>query len=211
MKRFLLTASFLVAATLALPALAIDIQAGGRGDDDDIDLFIGTPEDVPANETYNPYYSPNARLNLNGLPVRQIQLRAAFGTCDVPAAFIGPPCPPTAFVIIDGQGVAGTPVFTTDNVQVGVIYGAGTTVDAETVMLVELSAEWMTEIAKIAVRLPFLYQSDDGFVIATSDADLRESIAVALEGVAEAQENPVERIRVPGETTPGGVAPTPAP
>lgn len=215
MKRLLPTAVFLTAAALAMPALAIDVQIGGRGDDDDIDVMIGTPEDIPANADENPFANTNARLNPNGVPVTTIQLRAAEGACAIPAAFVGPPCPPTAFVLVNGQEIAGTLVFTNDGAQVGTVYGAGTTVDAETVILVDVNQEWMNTLQKVAVRIPSIYTADAGYVIATTDADLRASLTAALEAAAAGLGAPLP---IPGVTTrpadtpaPAGLPPTPPP
>jgi hypothetical protein len=213
-RSFVMAAALVAAAVFVRPAFAIDVHIGGPGDDDDVDVIVGTPEDVAANIDKNPFANPNARINLNGFPVGQTQLRATGTGCNIPADYVGLPCPPEAFAIVNAPDLVGARALTTDGIDIGTIAGAGTTVDAETVFIVDVAPAFMTEVDRIAVRLAFLYDSTQGLVVNTDAADLKSSILAALAGaVAAAAAGPAPvappaGITIPG---PGAATPTPAP
>lgn len=214
MNRSIVIAAALVAAAVFVrPAFAIDIHIGGPGDDDDIDVIVGTPEDVAANIDKNPLANPNARINVNGVPVGQTQLRATGTGCTIPADYVGLPCPPTAFAIVNAPDLIGARALTTDGIDIGTIAGAATTVDAETVFIVAVDPAFMTEVDRIAIRLAFLYQSTQGLVLNTDAADLKNSIIAALAGAAAAAAGGPAPVAPPaGMTIPGpGAAPAAPP
>lgn len=213
MNRSIVIAAALVAAAVFVrPAFAIDVHIGGPGDDDDIDVIVGTPEDAAANVDKNPLANPNARINPNGMPVGQTQLRATGTGCTIPADYVGLPCPPTAFAIINAPDLMGGRALTTDGIDIGTIAGAATTVDGETVFIVAVDPAFMTEVDRIAVRLAYLYQSTQGLVINTDSADLKNSIIAALAGAAAAAAGGPAPVAPPaGITIPGPGAATPAP
>lgn len=213
-RSFAIAAALVAAAVFVRPAFAIDVHIGGPGDNDDVDVIVGTPEDVAANVDKNPFANPNARINPNGVPVGQTQLRATGTGCTIPADYVGLPCPPTAFAIINAPDLVGGRVLTTDGIDIGVIEGAATTVDAETVFIVTVDPAYMTEVDRIAVRLAFVYQSTQGLVVNTDATDLKNSIIAALAGAAAAAAGgpapvaPPAGITIPG---PGAGTATPAP
>lgn len=213
MKRSFVLAAAFAAAAFAVPAFAIDVHIGGPGDDDDVDVILGTPEDTAANVDKNPFANPNARINMNGIPVGQTQLRATGTGCTIPADYVGLPCPPTAFVIINAPDLVGGNVLTTDGIVIGVNAGAATTVDGETVFIVDIDQAWMTEVGRIAVRLAFVYDSAQGLVVNTTADDIRTSIVAALAAAAAAAAaGPAPTPPPPGITIPGPPAPAaPAP
>ncbi|MCW5715070.1 MAG: hypothetical protein KIT43_11210 [Bauldia sp.] len=212
MNRSFVIAVALAAAVFGRPAFAIDVHIGGPGDDDDVDVIVGTPEDAAANGDENPFANPNARINANGVPVGQTQLRATGTGCTIPADYVGLPCPPTAFTIVNAPDLVGDRVLTTDGIDIGIVAGAATTVDGETVFIVDILPAYMTEVDRIAVRLAFLYQSTQGLVVNTDAADLSSSIVAALAGAAAAAANGPAPIAPPaGITIPGPGAATPPP
>lgn len=211
MNRSIAMAAALVAAALFVrPAFAIDIQIGGPGDDDGVDVIIGTPEDAAANVDENPFANPNARINPNGVPVGQTQLRATGTGCTIPADFVGLPCPPTAFLIVNAPDLVGARALTTDGIDVATVVTAATTVDGETVFIMDILDEYMTEVNRVAVRLAFVYHSTQGLVINTDSVDLKASILAALEGAAAAAGAPAP-VAGPGGITIPGPGATPAP
>lgn len=210
-RSFAIGAALVAAAVFMRPAFAIDVQVGGPGDEDDVDVIVGTPEDAAANVDENPFANPNARINPNGVPVGQTQLRATGTGCTIPADYVGLPCPPTAFAIVNAPDLVGNRVLTADGVDIGIVAGGATTVDGETVFIVDILPAYMTEVDRIAVRLAFLYQSTQGLVVNTDAADLTNSIMAALAGAAAAAANGPAPIAPPaGMTIPGpGAAPAP--
>lgn len=211
-RSFVMAAALVAVAVFVRPAFAIDVHIGGPGDTDDIDVIVGTPEDVAANVDKDPFANPNARINPNGFPVGQTQLRATGTGCNIPADYVGLPCPPDAFAIVNAPDLVGARALTNDGIDIGIIAGAATTVDAETVFIVDVDPAFMTEVDRIAVRLAFLYNSTQGLVINTDAADLKSSILAALAGAAaEAAGGPVPVAPPAGITIPGPGAPTPEP
>jgi len=212
-RSFVIGAALVAAAVFMQPAFAIDIHIGGPGDEDDVDVIVGTPEDAGANMDENPFANPNARINPNGVPVGQTQLRATGTGCTIPADYVGLPCPPTAFAIVNAPDLVGNRVLTTDGVDIGIVVTGATTVDGETVFIVDVLPDYMTEVVRIAVRLAFLYQSTQGLVVNTDATDLKNSILAALAGAAAAAANGPAPIAPPaGITIPGpGATPAPAP
>lgn len=212
-RSFVIGAALVAAAVFMRPAFAIDVHVGGPGDEDDVDVIVGTPEDAAANNDENPFANPNARINPNGVPVGQTQLRATGTGCTIPADYVGLPCPPTAFAIVNAPDLVGNRVLTTDGIDIGTVVGGATTVDGETVFIVDILPAYMTEVDRIAVRLAFLYQSTQGLVVNTDATDLTNSILAALAGAAAAAANGPARIAPPaGITIPGpGATPAPAP
>ncbi|MCC6736661.1 MAG: hypothetical protein IT534_11125 [Bauldia sp.] len=210
MNRSIAIAAALAAALFVRPAFAIDVQIGPADDDDGIDVIVGTPEDAAANVDENPFANPNARINPNGVPVGQTQLRATGTGCTIPADYVGLPCPPTAFIIINAPDLTGARVLTTDGIDVGTVVTAATTVDGETVFIVDILDAYMTEVNRIAVRLAFLYHSTQGLVVNTDSVDMKDSIIAALASAAAAAGAPAAPGGVGGITIPGpGAAPGP--
>ncbi|MGV8838715.1 MAG: hypothetical protein ACWA6X_00270 [Bauldia sp.] len=209
-RSFAFAAALVAAAVLVRPAWAIDVQIGGPGDDDDVDVIVGTPEDAAANVDENPFANPNARINPNGVPVGQTQLRATGTGCTIPADYVGLPCPPTAFIIVNAPDLVGARALTTDGIDVGTVAAAATTVDGETVFILDVLDAYMTEVNRVAVRLAFLYHSTQGLVINTDAVDMKNSIIAALAGAAAAAGAPPP-VAGPGGITIPGPGATPAP
>lgn len=201
MKRILLAATFLTAATaLSLPANTIDVNVGagaegaldiivgGNGGDAGADAAAGANVGVNAgvnaaggnaggnagggNAGGNAGGNTAAGINATAAAVTEVMLRTN-ATANATTAFAA-------------NALVNATVWTNDNVNIGTVVALQTTVDGEVVAIIDTTDGWVANADRIAVRASALVHTDAGLVIQTDDADLKASIMAGLAAQAAA-------------------------
>ena len=190
MKRILLAATFLTAATaLSLPASAIDVNIGA-GAEGAVDVIIGGG-DAAANA--GAAAGANVGVNAGGgaggggggggggaavgvntaaAAVTEVTLRTNATT--------------NATATVAANALINATVWTNDNVNVGVVMALATATDGEVLLIIDTTDGWVANLDQIAVRASAVVQTNAGLQVQTDDADLKASITAAMAANAAA-------------------------
>lgn len=178
MKRILLAATFLTAATaLSLPAHAIDVNVGA-GAEGALDIIIGGGDagvgaaagaNVGANAgavVANAAGAAGGAINAGAAAVTAVQLRTSATT--------------NAMANVAATAIINTAVWTNDNVNLGTVVALMTTMNGQVVAIIETTDGWLNNVDRIVVHVSALVQTNDGLVLQTDDNDLKASIRGGL-------------------------------
>ncbi len=192
MKRILLAATALTAATaLSLPASAIDVNVGA-GAEGAVNVIVGGGADGGANAgaAAGANVGVNAGANAGGGAGGGGGGGAGGGAgaaagIDAAAAAVTEVTLRTdaaanATATVAANALINATVWTTDNVNVGVVMALATATDGEVLLIIDTADGWVANLDQIAVRASAVVQTSAGLQVQTDDADLKASITAAM-------------------------------